>query len=330
MSFPKSLSRRLRGVAFSALAFASLSPLTTAVAQTWPSRPIHFVVPFAAGGTTDVLARAVAAEAARELGQQIVVENKPGAGGNIGIAHVANATADGYTLAVIGNNFAVNPSLYTRLGWKPDALTGVALLGEVPFALFTPAGSPYRDLKSVLDDARARPEALRYASGGSGTVSHLGAHWLAATADVKLTHVPYRGVSQAIVDVLGGQVELMLDTLVNSTPHMEAGKLRPLLVTTAARLPSLPDVPTIGEAGFPGLVFNAWIGLIAPAGTPTDVIARLNDAVNKALAQPNLQATLGKVGAQGRPLSVEATRTFMKEETARWGEVVRTSGAKAD
>lgn len=313
-----------------ALLGASLLTLATqAAAQTFPDKPLRFIVPFPPGGTTDSIARIVANQTSAILGQNIIVENRPGAGGNIGTAQVAQAEPDGYTLGVVGNSFAVNPALYGSLPFDPAGMRAVALLGEVPFVMIASPAAPFQDVAGLVEQAR-QPQGLAYASGGNGTVSHLGMHWFTDLAGVPMTHVPYRGVAPAVTDVMGGQVPVMLDTLVNSTPPLQAGRVRPLLVTTAEREPGLPEVPTAAEAGFPDLVFSAWIAVVAPAGTPEPVVTRLNEAVNEALRSPEVVEAFARTGTQPRPISVAETQDYLKRETERWGEVVRSSGAKVD
>jgi len=306
-----------------------LTVAAQASAQAFPDKPLRFIVPFPPGGTTDSIARIVANQTAGILGQNIIVENRPGAGGNIGTAQVAQAEPDGYTLAVVGNSFAVNPALYDSLPFDPAGMSAVALLGEVPFVMIASPSAPFQDVAGLLEHAR-QPQGMAYASGGNGTVSHLGMHWFTDQAGVPMTHVPYRGVAPAVTDVMGGQVPVMLDTLVNSTPPLQAERIRPLLMTTTERDPSWPDVPTAAEAGFPDLVFSAWIAVVAPAGTPEPVATRLNEAINEALRSPEVIEAFGRTGTKPRPISVADTQDHLKRETERWGEVVRSSGAKVD
>jgi len=242
-----------------------LAMSAVAHAQDFPAKPITVVVPFPAGGATDVVARAVVSEMSKILGQAMVVDNRPGAGGNVGTAIVAKAAADGYTLAVVGNSFAVNPSLYAQMPFTPSELRAVAMLGEVPFVMITHPEAPFADANGFLAYGRGQPERIIYGSGGNGTVSHLGAHWFLNEADIRAVHVPYRGIAPALMGLMGKQVNLTLDTMINSTQLIKQGKVKPLFVTSRARLSTLPTVPTVAEIGFPKLAFSAWMAMVAAA-----------------------------------------------------------------
>ncbi|ODU71448.1 MAG: hypothetical protein ABT05_01110 [Lautropia sp. SCN 66-9] len=310
------------------LALGATGALAPARAQAYPSRPIRLVVPFAPGGTTDGIARIVAQKAGELIGQNIVVDNRPGAGGNIGTDQVAKAAADGYTLAMVGNSFTVNPALYRSMPYKQGDLTPVVVAGMVPFVMVTNPKSPFKTLPELIAYAKANPGKVTYASGGSGTIGHLGAHWFGDLARIKLQHVPYKGGSLAMTDLVGGQVDIFFDTLITSTPFLKSGQVRPLFVTTQQRIDTLADVPTIAEAGFPELTFSAWVGIVAPAGTPGDVLDRINREVNRALAMPDVRQKLAAIGAQPVGGSRLQTQKFFEEETQRWGAVVKASGAE--
>lgn len=321
------LTKFLSSIALCIVGFAVAG---VAHAQEYPTKPIRFVVPFPAAGPTDVIARIVATELGRALGQPVVVENKAGAGGNIGTDAVAKAPPDGYTLGVVGNSFTVNPALYGKMPYKQADLTPVAVLADIPFVLETGANSQINDVPGLVARARAEPAKLTYASGGTGTIGHLGMHWFADLAKILMLHVPYRGAAPAVTDVMGGQVDVFLDTMTVAKPLIEAKKVRPLMVTSRNRLPSLPDVPTAAELGFPDLTISAWIGIVAPSGMPQPLLDRINAAVNKALQSEDVKKTLASSGALARPGSRAAAADFMQTEEQRWGEVVRNSGAKAD
>ncbi|WP_438998585.1 Bug family tripartite tricarboxylate transporter substrate binding protein [Variovorax beijingensis] len=309
---------------------AGVALAAAAHAQAYPDRPVRFIVPFAAGGTTDVIARVVANEVSRHLGQPVVVENKAGAGGNIGTNAVAKAAPDGYTVGVIGNSFTVNPSLYGSMPYKQSDLAPVAVLAEVPFVLETGPNSSIKDLPGLLAQAKASAGKLTYASGGAGTIGHLGMHWFTDMAKVSMLHVPYRGAAPAVTDVMGGQVEVFLDTLTGATPLIATEKVRALMVTSSTRIPGAPGVPTATELGFPDFTISAWVGLVAPAGTPQRVLEQINSAVNQSLQSEAVRKALASIGAQPRPGTRAAAAEFMKSEEKRWGAVVRASGAKVD
>ncbi|HEY0586513.1 MAG TPA: tripartite tricarboxylate transporter substrate binding protein [Pseudoduganella sp.] len=315
-----------------ALATFSCGLLTAAAchAQAYPVKPIRLIVPFAPGGTTDGIARVVASKASEYLGQPVVVENKPGAGGNVGADLVAKAAPDGYTLAMIGNSFTVNPTLYRKMPFKQSDLTGVVLAGSVPFVMVSSPKAPFKSAPELLRYARENPGKVTYASGGSGTIGHLGAHWFGEMAGIQLQHIPYKGGAQAMTDLIGDQVQIFFDTLVTSTPFIKSAKVVPLFVTTPARLASMPGVPTAIESGFPDLTFSAWVGVVAPAGTPPDVLQRLNRDFNTALGTEEVVRKLAAFGADPIGGSLQKTNDFLRNETARWGAVVRKSGAEVD
>lgn len=300
---------------------------STAFAETYPSRPIRLVVPFAPGGTTDGIARIVAHKAAELLDTSIVVDNRPGAGGNVGTAQVAKAPADGYTIAMIGNSFTVNPSLYPSMPFTQDELTPIAIAASVPFVMLANPEAPFKTTEELIAYARSNPGAVNYASGGSGTVGHLGTHWFSSLAGVELNHIPYKGAGPALTDLASGQVHMMFDTLISSTPFIDGERVRPLFVTTKERIAKYSDVPTATEVGFPELSFSAWVGLVAPADTPKAVVEKLNKVVNEALADPEVIEKLAALGATPVGGSTAQASEFLKQETENWGAVVRDSGA---
>lgn len=301
-----------------------------AASEAYPTKPIRLVVPFAPGGTTDAIARVIAESSGTILGQPVIVENKPGAGGNVGTDLVAKAEADGYTIAMVGNSFAVNSALYRAMPYRQQDLVPVVMAGSVPFVLVSGSNAPFRSVAELLAYARGNPGKVTYASGGNGTIGHLGAHWLGALAKVQLQHIPYKGGSPALTDLVGGQVDIFFDTLITSSPFIRAGKIRPLLVSTRTRVEAMPSVPTATESGLPELTFSAWVGIVAPAKTPMPVLQRINVAVNRALALPEVQNKLAAIGAQPFGGSLSEARTFMDDETSRWGAVVRNSGAQVE
>jgi len=310
--------------------FALVAPAQDA-GGSYPSAPVRIVVPFQAGGLTDILARAIAQHASQHLGQQFIVENKAGASGNIGADFVAKSRPDGYTLLMgsIGTN-AVNAHLFSRMPY--DTLKDFAPIGLVAsgtLMLVAHPSVPVTDMKSLLAYARAHPGKLTYASGGAGASQHLAGELLKTMAKVDIVHVPYKGVVQGVTDVVAGQVDLTFD-LATVEPHIRAGKLRPIAVANGKRSSAFPDVPTIAEAGVPGYEASAWYGLFAPAGTPPAVIARLNAEVVGALKEPALRQRLAALGAEPAGSSPEELARFVRAEYDKWGQVVREAGIRLD
>jgi tripartite-type tricarboxylate transporter receptor subunit TctC len=313
-----------------ALAAATLS--TGAFAQAWPAKPIRVVVPFPPGGGTDIIAREVTQKVAAATGWTFVVDNKPGAGGNLGVDAAAKAPADGYTL-VLGqtSNLAINPTLYAKMPYDSQKdLAPIVLVANAPLVMVTGANSPYKTLADAVNAAKAKPGAINFASPGNGTVAHLTSELFQKAATVKTQHVPYKGAAQALTDVISGNVELYMSSVPTLIGQIKQGKLRPLAVTSAKRVDDLPNVPTINESGYKGFDAVTWFGFLAPAGTPKDVVVRLNAEFNKALQQPELRKKLGDEGADAAGGTPEQFAALIKEETARWGKVVKESGAKVD
>ncbi|WP_140636749.1 tripartite tricarboxylate transporter substrate binding protein [Methylibium rhizosphaerae] len=301
-----------------------------ALAAAYPDKPIRLVVPFAPGGGTDLIARTLAAGMSKELGQNVIVDNKPGAGTIIGTDAVAKSPADGYTLVIATFAHAVNPSLQPRLPYDTDkAFAPVALIGKGPNVLVVRPDSPYRSVRDVIAAAKASPGKLTYASQGNGTSAHLAGEMFTNLAKVEMTHVPYRGAGPALTDLLGGQVDMIFGTAAAVSTFIDSGKLRPLAVTTAARSPSLKDVPALADT-VPGYVVESWYGLYVPAGTPADVIARLNAATRKAAQTDDFRKKVeseGLVISAGPPAELDA---YVRAEEARWRKVVKENNVKPD
>lgn len=305
---------------------------TVTLAQAYPTRPIRVIVPFPPGGGTDIIAREVTAKIATNTGWVLVVENKPGAGGNLGVDAAAKATPDGYTL-VLGqtSNLAINPTLYRKLPYDPvKDLAPISLVASAPLVFVTSGTSQFKTLKDVVAAARGNPDKINFASPGSGTVAHLVGELFQQTAGVKFQHVPYKGVSQAVIDLIGGSVELYSSSVPSALGFIRQGKMRALAVTSAKRIADLPDVPTVGELGYKDCEAVTWFGLAAPAGTPREVIARLNTEVNKALQDPALKKKLETEGADPGGSTAEQFASLIKDEIVRWGKIVKASGAKVD
>ena len=313
-----------------ALAAATLS--SGALAQAWPSKPIKVIVPFPPGGGTDLIARAVTQKVAVATNWTFVVENKPGAGGNLGVDAAAKSPPDGYTL-VMGqtSNLAINPSLYPKLPYDPQKdLTPIVLVANAPLVMVTGANSPFKSLGDAVNAAKAKPGRVNFASPGNGTVAHLTSELFQKAAAVKMQHVPYKGAAQALTDVISGNVELYMSSVPTLLGQIKQGKLRPLAVTSAKRVNDLPDVPTINESGYKGFDAVTWFGILAPAGTPKEVVSQLNAEFNKALQLPDLRKKLGDEGADAAGGSSEQFAALIKDDMVRWGKVVKESGAKVD
>ena len=304
----------------------------SAQAEDWPARPIRLIVPFPPGGGTDVIARESAQRVGKNTGWTFVLDNRPGAGGNLGVDAVAKAKPDGYSI-VLGqtSNLAINPTLYPKLPYDPQKdLVPVVLVADSPLLLVTGADSPYKTLADVVTTAKARPGGLNFASPGNGTVSHLANELFQKAAGIKTQHVPYKGAAQALNDVVGGTVDLYLSSVPTLIGQIRQGRLRPLAVTSAKRLTELPDVPTISESGYPGFDATTWFGLMAPAGTPQPVIDGLNAEFNKALGSADLKERLANEGAQAAGGSAEQFKALIDAEIPRWGKVVQDAGAKIE
>lgn len=302
-----------------------------AFAQSYPNKPIKFVIGFAAGGATDVVGRLMAKKMSDALGQPVIVENKGGASSNIGAEAVFRAAPDGYTFYVCAITSAINVSLFPKLPFDfAKDFEPVALFANVPNILVVHPSVPAQSVKELIELARAQPGKLSYASSGSGTSIHLSAELFKKLAKVDILHVPYKGSAGAVTDLLGGQVQLMFDNMPSSLPHAKAGKLRALAVTSGQRSLSAPDVPTMIEAGVAGFDVVSWFGLVAPKGTPKDIIARVNAEAVKALASADIKERFLDLGAVAAPMTPEAFGDYIRAEIVRWGDVVKASGAKAE
>lgn len=300
-----------------------------AMAQAFPNKPITIIVPFPAGGTTDILARIVGQNMSEQFGQTVVIDNRAGAGGNIGSQAVARAPADGYTLLMgtVGTH-SINPHLYANMPFDPiKDFAPLSRVAMVPNLLVINPTRPYRSVKELIEYAKANPGKVNFASSGNGTSIHLSGELFRQMAQLDMQHVPYRGSSPAVTDLVGGQVDIMFDNMPSAISHVRAGKLVPLAVTTSTRSPELPDVPTIAESGLPGYEATSWFGLFAPAQTPPDVIKTLHTAIDKALQDPAVIAQFSKQGAQVNSETPESFAAFIKSENEKWSSVVKASGA---
>jgi tripartite-type tricarboxylate transporter receptor subunit TctC len=318
----------VRAAAAGALALCALA----VQGQAWPTKPVHFIVPFPPGGSVDPLARVLGARLADSLGQQFIVENKPGASGSIGTAFVAKSAPDGYTYAVVFDTHAVNQSLIPNLPY--DTLTDLApvmLVGTAPMAIVTNPGKPYKTFGDVVQAAKAKPEALTIGSVGNGSMGHLAMIVVQQMGGFKVTHVPYKGGGPMMADVMGSQIELGIASTAALSTNVKAGKLRALAVTGEKRSQVMPDVPTLAEQGFAGFSAYAWWGILAPAGTPKPVIDRFHAELVKTLNQPDLRKQLTETLGMDLAVSTpEQLQKFVAGEVDRWGKVVKANNVRAD
>lgn len=313
-----------------AIAFAALAAATGAVAA-YPEKPIKLIVPFPPGGGTDILARVVGQKIGDYMKTSVVIENRAGAGGNIGVGVAAHSPADGYTL-VLGqtSNLAISPSLYKKLDYDPvKDLTPVALVGEGPVAIVVPAASKYKTLADLVNAAKANPGAVTMATPGNGTVAHLSGVQLMKASGVKFEHVPYKGAAAAVPDLLGGRVDFYMSSVPTVQALIANGQVRALAVTSQKRSPVLPNVPTVGET-YKGFDAVTWFGILAPAGTPKAVVTQLNAEINKALKDPGVRKTIETDGGEVLGGTPEQFAAKLKSELASWSTVVKASGATVD
>jgi tripartite-type tricarboxylate transporter receptor subunit TctC len=320
--------RRSIAVALAALSLGALP----ALAQDYPTKPIKLIVPFPPSGGTDVLSRAVSQAMADSTKWNFVVENRPGAGGNIGLEAAAKSPNDGYTIAMgQTSNLAVNPTLYSKIPYDPiKDFAPIALVSSQPLIVVVAANSPYKTLKDLVDASKAKEGGLNMASSGNGTIGHIGGEIFQRRAGIKWTHVPYKGAGPAVTDLLGGSIQVFFGNTQAVGGLVAGGKLRPLAVTSPKRLAHLPDVPTVAELGYPGYEAATWSGLLAPAGTPQPIIDKLNAEVNKALKHPQMAKKLDEDGSTPLGGTSQQFADFIKSENAKWGAAVREANIKLD
>ncbi|HEY9274640.1 tripartite tricarboxylate transporter substrate binding protein [Achromobacter sp.] len=312
------------------LAFLALAGAASAQAA-WPERPITMVVPFPPGGPTDLVARVLAKQLTDQLGQTVLVENKGGANGNIGMQYAAAAKPDGYTVLYNTSSIALSPNLYRSLAFDPvKDFAPVSSTAVIPLVLLVHPSVPAQDTRAFVQYARAHPGKLSYGSAGAGNVTHLGALLLLRSLEIDAVHVPYRGSAPAMTDLVGGQVQLMTNTLNDSLGFIREGKLRALAVTSGKRSEQLPDVPTVAETVVPGFEMGAWQGVVVPAGTPAPVIDKLNAEIRRALQSPEMTKQLKAQGAQALGSTPQEYAAYIKSEIARWGVVVKEANVKLD
>lgn len=312
-------------------AAALLCASSAGLAQTYPTKPVRIIVGFAAGGTSDIIARAMATQLSKVLGQQVVVENRPGAGGGIGMEQTSRASPDGYTLALgSAGSMSINPHL-RKLPydvWRD--FVPAAMFANASYVLNVHPSVPARNIKQLIAVARAHPDQLTFGTAGTGSTNHMGCLLFLSMAGVKARHIPYKGGAPALTDLMGGQIDWVIDPIVTTLPHVTGGRLRPLAVSTANRFALLPDLPTIAEAGVPGYEFANWFGIVAPAGTPAAVIERLNTASNEVLQRPEFKQQLSAQGADPLSGSTADFMAMLKREYAKHAKLVKEAGIRPE
>lgn len=309
-------------LAVSLLAVSSLAAAQTAAP--WPTRPITLVVTYPPGGGADAMARLIAPRLGEALGQSVIVENKPGAGGQIGAASVAKAVPDGHTLMLDASSFAVNPSLYRKLPYDADkAFRAIGVIALFPNVLLVNAQFPAQNVAELMAAARAKPGAVSFASSGNGSAQHLAGALFEGAAKVEMVHIPYKGGGPALNDVIGGQVPLFFGNLASTLPHIQSGKLRALAVTATKRSPILPEVPTLAEAGVSGAEVYEWNAVFAPAGTPETVVGKVSAALKTALDAPEVKARIAQLGGEIQKTDPDTAQRFVREQTTLWARVVK-------
>jgi tripartite-type tricarboxylate transporter receptor subunit TctC len=317
---------------FSALAVAThAGAQAPSGAQGYPNKSIRWVAPFAPGGTTDIVARAVAQRLSEALGQTVGVDNRPGAGGNIAAEIVVKAPPDGYTILTAFPGLAINPSLYGKLNYDPlKDLVPVVLISAAPLLMVTHPSLPAKTVKELIALARSRPGQLNYPSAGNGTSSHLGGELFKSMAKIDIVHVPYKGSAQGLLDLISGRLSLMVNPLPEMIPFVQSGKLRPIAVTSVKRSPVMPELPTVSEAGLPGYEIITWNGIMAPAGTPREIVMRLHNDVVKLLRAGELKTHLEGLGLFIIAGSPEQFAQHLRQETDKWTKIVKDSGARIE
>lgn len=303
----------------------------TVQAQSYPSKPVRVVVPYPPGGPTDIVARVLFQQVAESTGQQFLIDNRAGAGGNIGAEAVAKAPADGYTLLIGTTAHAINMSLFKSLNYDVQKdLAPVSLLTQGPLVLVTHPQFPANSIKELIDMAKAKPGSLNFASSGNGQSTHLSAELFNSMAGIKMVHVPYKGSAPALGDLMSGQVGIMFDTTLSAMPFVKAGKLKALGVTSPQRTPAAPDVPTIAESGLPGYEVFAWNGVLVPAGTPKAIVAQLNEEIRKAMQLPQVREKFSAQGFAASWNTPDQFGVFVRNEVEKWARTVKASGATLD
>lgn len=321
----------IRNFILATCSFALAAPAVSVCAQGYPDRPIRFIVPFPPGGGNDIVGRIVAQKLAEGLKQTVVVDNRGGAGGTIGTDMTAKAPADGHTMLVNNISLAVNATLIPKLPYDTlRQLAPVSIIGRQPNILVVHPGLNAKNVKELLDLARAKPGGVNYGSGGIGTASHLATELLQLSTGTKMTHVPYKGLGPALVDLMGGRTEFIISTMASALPQLKSGKLRALAATTVKRSAFFPEVPTMIESGVPGYDFTTWYALVVPAGVPKPVMARLNSELKVIAETPAVKEQFSAQGLETAHTGSDEAQKYLAAEVAKWGKVIKASGAKPD
>ena len=312
--------------------FTALLANAAAQSQAYPSKPVRLIVPFAPGGTTDVLARLVAQKLTDSLGQQFIIENKPGAGGNIGTELAVKSPADGYTLVMsFDGTMAINPNTYAKMPFDPQKdLVAVANVAQVPLLIVVHPGIAAKSIAEFVALAKASPGRINYSSAGHGSTGHLTGELFRSRAGIEIVHVSYKGGGQAVQDLLGGQIQMLVTALPTVEGHLKGGKLRALAFTSPKRVPGAPEVPTLAESGYPGIDVLSWYGILAPAGTPQEIVRRLNAEINRVLLAPEVRERLTALGTEPTGGSPEQLAQVIRVDTARWAKVVSDAGIRIE
>lgn len=325
------MNRLSQGIAVMVCGLSMFTVSAVASAEQYPTRPIRFIVPFPPGGGNDIVGRIVAQKLAEGLKQTVVVDNRGGAGGTIGTDMVAKAPADGHTMLINNISLAVNATLIPQLPYDTlRQLAPVSIIGRQPNILVVYPGSKAKSVKELLDMARAKPGGINYGSGGVGTASHLATELLQLSTGTKMTHIPYKGLGPALVDLMGGRTEFIISTMASALPQLKSGKLRPLAVTTLKRSAFFPELPTMIEAGVAGFDFTTWYVLVVPAGTPKAVMTRINAELAKIAALPQIKEQFSAQGLETAHTSASEAQAYLAAEVVKWGKVIKASGARPD
>lgn len=320
------------GMLVHALALCALSMPLQGIAQSWPVKSVRIIVPYPAGGTSDILARTLGQKLSEIWGQSIIVENKPGANGNVGADLVAKSQPDGYTLLLCDvGALAISPSVYTTLGFDPNKdFAPITMVAYSPHILAVNPEIPVKSVRELIDLAKSKPGKLNYAASSVASAPHLAGVDFAARAGITWAYIPYKGGAQAITDVIGGQADVLFNGMLATYPHVKSGKLRILAVSSANRMSAIPDVPTVAESGIPGFETGSWQGVLAPAGTPRDVVSKINADFIRVLSTPDMREKLAAQGAEVRVNTPDTFTVFLRDETARWAKVVAANGVKLE
>ena len=325
-------ARTVVAVAFALVVVVALSAGTPALAQSFPAKPVRLVVPFPAGGGSDVIGRILAQKLGERLGQQVFVDNRAGAGGSIGVESVVRAAPDGYTVVLASTSeIAINPSLYSKLSYDTvKDLAPVAMVASTPVVVIVHGSLPLNSIGDLVSMAKAKPGEINVASAGNGTITHLSGELFRSMANLTWTHVPYKGAPPALTDLASGRVQVMFSSLPAAMAFIKGGRVKPIAVSSRVRTAALPEAPTVAESGFSDYEVEYWYGIFAPAATPREVLARLGDEIGAALKLPDMVANLANQGAAPGQLTAAQFTAFTRSEVAKWGGVVRSSGARAD